>query len=406
MKDMGEELPKGIALTVLDEHYKSNPYAILERIRQTTPLHHDDELNQYIATRHDDVKLILRDKDYWSDPRKGKQGSFIYELLGGANKEEEPSMLLMDEPNHKRLRSLVSKPFMPSAVEKWRPRTQQVIKRILDAICEPEFDLIKAFANPIPTVVIAELLGIDASHHDNFKVWSDQSVKTAFSPFPDPEDLRVAKIAQHKLDDFFLKEIEARRKHLGDDLLSDLIRAEEEGDKLSQHELILQCNLMLIAGNVTTTDLIGNGMKALLDNPQQLQLLKDNPSFIKNAVEEILRFESPVLNSARIPNRDTDVQGCPIGTGESLIVSLASANRDPEVYPDPDRFDIEREDTHHQSFGGGRHMCLGAHLARLEAQEAILAIITRFPNITHSEKGLVRATVPSFRGMESFWVTT
>ena len=121
MKDMGEEVPKGIALTVLDEHYKSNPYAILERIRQTTPLHHDDELNQYIATRHDDVKLILRDKDYWSDPRKGKQGSFIYELLGGANKEEEPSMLLMDEPNHKRLRSLVSKPFMPSAVEKWRP---------------------------------------------------------------------------------------------------------------------------------------------------------------------------------------------------------------------------------------------------------------------------------------------
>lgn len=315
-------------------------------------------------------------------------------------------MLLMDEPNHKRLRSLVSKPFMPSAVEKWRPRTQQVIKRILDAICEPEFDLIKAFANPIPTVVIAELLGIDASHHDNFKAWSDQSVKTAFSPFPDPEDLRVAEIAQRKLDDFFLKEIEARRKHLGGDLLSDLIRAEEEGDKLSQHELILQCNLMLIAGNVTTTDLIGNGMKALLDNPQQLQLLKDNPSFIKNAVEEILRFESPVLNSARIPNRDTDVQGCPIGTGESLIVSLASANRDPEVYPDPDRFDIEREGTQHQSFGGGRHMCLGAHLARLEAQEAILAIITRFPNITHSEKGLVRATVPSFRGMESFWVTT
>jgi cytochrome P450 len=405
MNDLDTDLPKGIALTVLDERYRSNPYNILDRIRRATPLHHDDELNQHIATHHDDVKSILRDKDVWSDPRKGKQGSFIYELLGGAN-DEEPSMLLMDEPNHKRLRSLVSKPFMPSAVERWRPRTQQVVTRILDGINESEFDLIKDFANPIPTVVIAELLGIDASHHDNFKIWSDQSVKTAFSPFPDSEDLKVAEIAQQKLDDFFLKEIEVRRKNLGDDLLSELIRAEEEGDKLSQAELVLQCNLMLIAGNVTTTDLIGNGIKALLDNPQQLQLLKDDPSLIKNAVEEMLRFDSPVLNSARIPNRDMDVQGCPIGTGESLIVSLASANRDPNVYPDPDTFDIKREDTHHQSFGGGRHMCLGAHLARLEAQEAILAIITRYPDIKHSQKGFVRATVPSFRGMESFWVTT
>jgi cytochrome P450 len=405
MNDLDTDLPKGIALTVLDERYRSNPYNILDRIRRATPLHHDDELNQHIATHHDDVKSILRDKDVWSDPRKGKQGSFIYELLGGAN-DEEPSMLLMDEPNHKRLRSLVSKPFMPSAVERWRPRTRQVVTRILDGINESEFDLIKDFANPIPTVVIAELLGIDASHHDNFKIWSDQSVKTAFSPFPDSEDLKVAEIAQQKLDDFFLKEIEVRRKNLGDDLLSELIRAEEEGDKLSQAELVLQCNLMLIAGNVTTTDLIGNGIKALLDNPQQLQLLKDDPSLIKNAVEEMLRFDSPVLNSARIPNRDMDVQGCPIGTGESLIVSLASANRDPNVYPDPDTFDIKREDTHHQSFGGGRHMCLGAHLARLEAQEAILAIITRYPDIKHSQKGFVRATVPSFRGMESFWVTT
>jgi cytochrome P450 len=405
MNDLDTDLPKGIALTVLDERYRSNPYNILDRIRRATPLHHDDELNQHIATHHDDVKSILRDKDVWSDPRKGKQGSFIYELLGGAN-DEEPSMLLMDEPNHKRLRSLVSKPFMPSAVERWRPRTRQVVTRILDGINESEFDLIKDFANPIPTVVIAELLGIDASHHDNFKIWSDQSVKTAFSPFPDSEDLKVAEIAQQKLDDFFLKEIEVRRKNLGDDLLSELIRAEEEGDKLSQAELVLQCNLMLIAGNVTTTDLIGNGIKALLDNPQQLQLLKDDPSLIKNAVEEMLRFDSPVLNSARIPNRDMDVQGCPIGTGESLIVSLASANRDPNVYPDPDTFDIKREDTHHQSFGGGRHMCLGAHLARLEAQEAILAIITRYPDIKHSQKGFVRATVPSFRGMENFWVTT
>ena len=399
-----QHLPKGIALTVLNEDFRADPYPTLDRIREETALHHDDELHQYIATRHDDVKTILRDKDMWTDPRKGKPGSFIYELLGGNDPDNEPSMLHMDQPDHRRLRSLVSKPFMPAAIEKWRPRTIEVVNRILDKIQDTEFDLIRDFANPIPTVVIAELLGIDATHHDEFKTWSDATVKTAFSPFPDPEDLKLAEAAEEKLNQFFEAEIKNRRSNLGDDLLSDLIRAEEAGDKLSEFELIGQCNLMLIAGNVTTTDLIGNGVKALLDNPEQLAKLKSNPDLIKNGVEEILRFDSPVMNSARIPNRDMEVQGCPVSTGESIVLSLASANHDPAIYPNPQTFDIERQDTHHQSFGGGRHMCLGAPLARLEAQEAILALIQRFPNLKHSDKGYVRATVPSFRGLESFWV--
>jgi hypothetical protein len=168
--------------------------------------------------------------------------------------------------------------------------------------------------------------------------------------------------------------------------------------------MITQANLLLIAGNVTTTDLIGNGVKALLENPEQWQKLRENPQLIKNAVEEMLRFDSPVVNSGRIANRDLTVKGCPVVKGESLNTSLAAANRDPNVYPNPNQFDIERADTHHQSFGGGRHLCLGAHLARLEAQEAILGLIEKYPNLKLSDKGHEYHAIPSFRGMSHFWV--
>ncbi len=399
--DSAEALPSGVALTAIDEHFREDPYGILKRIRASTAVLHDKELGRYIYTHHDDVKAILRDKDLWSDPRKAKPGTFTREFLGG---DEEPSMLLMDEPDHRRLRMLVSKPFTPAAVERWREQVRATVEQVLDRIQAEEFDLIAEFAGPIPTVVIAEMLGIDAAMHGAFKEWSDTSVKIAFNPFSTPEELAAGEAAQEALNAFFVAEIEARRQTLGDDLISDMIRAEAQGEKLTVREIVGQCNLLLVAGNVTTTDLIGNGVKALLDHPEQLEKLRRNPCLIENAVEEMLRFDSPVTNSGRIANRTIDIGGCPVHERESLSTSLAAANRDPEVYPDPDRFDIEREDTHHQSFGGGRHLCLGAHLARLEAQEAVLGLLRRYPVLEHSAKGFVYAQVPSFRGMTNFWV--
>ena len=203
----------------------------------------------------------------------------------------------------------------------------------------------------------------------------------------------------------FIDEIGRRSQDLGDDLISDMLRAEVDREKLTQEEIVSQCQLLLIAGNVTTTDLIGNAVKALLDNPLQLEKLRAQPDLIANTVEEVLRYESPVLNSGRIPDRDIHVSGCPVGHGESLSVILAAANRDPEVYPDPDVFDIERKDTHHQSFGGGRHLCLGAHLARVEAQEAILGLLNRFPNLKAGERGYEYHAIPSFRGFSQLWVS-
>lgn len=397
-----EALPVGIALTALDERFREDPYPVLAELRQRAPVLHDDQLHRYVYIRHDDVKAILRDRDFWTDPRKANPGTFTRMFLG--NGDEEPSMLLMDEPDHRRLRSLVSRPFTPAAVERWRERVRQTVAEVLDRIEDEEFDLIGRFAGPIPTVVIAQMLGIDPAMHDRFKVWSDTSVETAFNPFPTPEQQAAREAAEGALNAFFEAEIEARRRSPGDDLISDMIRAEEAGETLSTREIVGQCNLLLIAGNVTTTDLIGNGVRALLDHPDQLEKLRANPSLIGNAVEEMLRFDSPVTNSGRIANRDVAIGGCPVSKGESLSVSLAAANRDPTVYPEPDRFDIERADTHHQAFGGGRHLCLGAHLARLEAQEAILGLINRYPVLERADRDPIYSAVPSFRGMAEFRV--
>lgn len=395
-------LPTGVGLTAFDEAFQTDPYPILSRVREAARVLHDEELGRFIYTNHDDVKSILRDKDLWSDPRKANPGTFTREFLGA--EDAEPSMLLMDEPDHRRLRMLVSNSFTPAAVARWRSQIEQTVQTVLDRIDAEEFDLISQFAGPVPTIVIARMLGIDESKVDEFKAWSDTSVKIAFNPFSSPEELAAGEQATEALNAFFQKEIAARRANPGDDLISDMIRAEAEGEKLTEAEIIGQCNLLLIAGNVTTTDLIGNGTKALLDHPAQLAKLRAHPDLIENAVEEMLRYDSPVTNSGRIANRTIDIGGCPVQRGESLSTSLAAANRDPAVYPDPDRFDIAREDTHHQAFGGGRHLCLGSHLARLEAQVAILGLLDRYPVLEQAERGHTYANVPSFRGMTEFWV--
>lgn len=399
-------LPQGIALTPLDDGFRKDPYSVLRAIQAATAVHEDADLKRFIYTHHDDVKAILRDADFFSDPRKGNPGSFSRELLAaGLEEGDEPSMLMMDEPGHRRLRSLVSASFTPAAVERWRERTKAVVQQVLDKIEGDRFDLIQQFAGPVPTVVIAELLGIDAAMHDQFKQWSDAAVQVSFNPFPSAEEKQIGHEAGSNLEAFFRAEIATRRDNLGDDLLSDMIRAEMDGDRLTVQEMIAQSNLLLVAGNVTTTDLIGNGVKALLEHPEQLAMLRADPSMIKTAIEEMLRFDSPIVNSGRIANRDIEIGGCPVKKGETLSTSLAAANRDPAVYPNPDQFDITREDTHHQSFGGGRHLCLGAHLARIEAQEAILGLLERYPNLQLDSQGYDYHAIPTFRGMSYCWLT-
>jgi len=395
-------VPTGLALTPLDPTFREDPYPVLAELREREPIHHDVEFGRWIFTRHDDVFAILRDPKYWSDPRKANPDSFTRRFLG--NGDEEPSMLLMDDPNHRRLRELVRHPFSPRAIERWREPARAVARRTVAAIDGDEFDLIGQVANPIPTVVIAELLGIDPELHGQFKGWSDDVIVTAFSPVNAPEDVAKAEKAREKLHAFFMAEIEARRRAPSDDLISAMVRAEESGDRLTDEEISLQCNLLLLAGNLTTSDFIGNFVMALIRNPDEQAKLRADRSLMKNAVEETLRYDSPVTNSGRIAYDDLEFDGIKIPKGEGLMVSTASANRDPSAYPEPDRYDITRKDTHHQAFGGGRHFCLGAHLARMEAAETIEALLDTFENLEFGSGDYEYASNSAFRGLSRFSV--
>jgi len=400
--DLDSPLPTGIQLMALDPAFREDPYPILAKLRERDPIHHDTQLNRFVLTRHDDVERVLRNPDHWSDPRKGIEGGFTREFLGRG--DEEPSMLLMDDPGHRRLRNLVRHPFKPRAIERWRDRVREVAWRTIDPLEDGEFDLTARVANPIPTVVIAELLGVDPERHEEFKRWSDISSKGAFGPPQDPADVVAAEEASECLRQLFHNEIKKRRIHPGEDLVSSMVSTEQTGDRLTDDEIVSQCTLLLLAGNLTTSDLIGNAVMALLRNPEQLDKLRADPTLMKNAIEEVLRYDTPVTNSGRIAHEDMEIDGVKIGQGESLSVSLAAANRDPAVYPDPNHFDIERKDTHHQAFGGGMHFCLGSHLARLEAAETLSALLARFPRLSLGEGGHRYASNPSFRGFETFWV--
>ena len=394
--------PTGLGLTALDPDFGEDPYPILAELRESEPVHWDDALKRFIITRHADINTLLRDLDLWMDARKGNPGTFSREFLatpdGPSINDKTPSMLMIDDPEHRRLRDLVRRSFTPKAIERWRERIRKVAERLMTGIERGPFDLVKAYADPLPTVVIAEMLGIDPERHAEFKEWSSLASSVGFNPAPTPEQLASAETAGASLDAFFLGEIEARRSQPGNDLISDMINSEIAGDRLRNEEIVSQCNLLLLAGNLTTTDLIGNTVKAMADFPEQQGRIARDPALIPEAIDEALRFDSPVTNSGRIANRDLDLHGVRIGKGESLSLSLAAGNRDPRYHKNPDAFEVDREDKSTLAFGGGHHFCLGAHLAKVEASEAVRALHKKMGAVQLAEGGYQRSASPSFRG--------
>ncbi|MEX2238749.1 MAG: cytochrome P450 [Dehalococcoidia bacterium] len=396
-----KQLPTGIQLTPLDPEFQREPYPILAQMREAEPVHYDSVLKRWLLFRAEEVDALLRDRSLAVNPKLAGPGSYMAMFLGGADfsHDGEPNMLFADPPYHTRLRSLVTKAFSARAVEAMAPRIQEIVDELLDAVeGSAGFDLIASFAAPLPTIVIAEMLGVDPADRDDFKRWSDIGIQ-GFDPTLSAEKHAEVRQAEGELDAYLERVLEERKQEPRDDLISMLIAAEVEGDHLSDHEIMAMVSLLLAAGNVTTTDLIGNGVLALVTNRSAWQKLQADPSLIKNAVEEMLRYDSPVTQTGRIPLADTTIGGCPMRAGDSITPSLAAANHDPALNPDPERFDITRQSPKHFSFGGGVHYCLGAPLARLEAQIAVLSLVRRFPNLRIAGEALEWRRIPSFRGL-------
>jgi cytochrome P450 len=368
-----------------------DPYPFYAELRRRAPIcrFQRDDVRFWVLTRYDDVAEVLR------DPRMSV-ARYPERMLADAIVGPDPSfaalarivssvLLVKDPPAHTRLRSLVAKAFTPRMVEALRPRIEQTLDELLDAVPEERsFDLIADVAAPLPIIVIAELLGVPPSDRGEFKRWSDDFVPFIDGSIRDQGLERAAKAAV-ALTDYFTQVIEERRKSPRDDLMSALVAAEEQGDVLSRQELIATAVLLLAAGHETTTNLIGNGMLALLRHPAELARLRSEPDLAGSAVEELLRFDSPVQLTSRIPQEPIEIQGQRIPAGEEVNVVLAAANRDPARFSEPDRLDLGRRDNRHLSFGYGTHFCLGASLARLEAQTAFAGLLRRFPHLALAE---------------------
>lgn len=368
----------------LSPEYIRNPYPHYERLRTADPMH-VTPLGAFVASRHAEVSLVLRDK------RFGKEHVLRTVRRYGANAMDEPAfrsmshmMLVQDPPDHTRLRGLVVKAFTARRVEDMRPRIQQIVDETLDRIIpEGKMDLIEDFAFRLPVTVICDMLGIPEEHRDVFYTRARVGGRI-LDPVPmSPEEIQQANAGSMMSEMYFQQLFELRRKTPGDDLTTQLVQAEEEGSKLSNEELTANIILLFGAGHETTVNLIGNGLLALHRNPDQLALLKAKPELMPNAVEEFLRYDSSVQLTGRVALEDIDDVGDkPIPKGENVLCLLGSANHDPAVYPDhPERLDITRSNVRPLSFGGGIHFCLGAQLARIEAEIAITTLLRRLPDL-------------------------
>jgi len=368
----------------LSPDFIRDPYPHYERLRTTDPVHVNAH-GAFVASRHAEASLVLRDKRFGKDYVERTIRRYGPKIM------DEPIfrsmshwMLQQDPPDHTRLRGLVVKAFTARRVEDMRPRIQEVVDQTLDAVVENgHMDLIEDFAFRLPVTIICDMLGIPEEHREAFYRGSRDGGRI-LDPVPlTPEEIAQANAGNTMAKMYFEQLFELRRRNPGDDLTSQLVQAEEAGDKLSNEELTANIVLLFGAGHETTVNLIGNGLLALYRNPDQLALLKANPSLMSNAIEEFLRYDSSVQMTGRVALEDIeDLGGKRIPKGESVLCLLGSANRDPAVYPDrPDRLDITRPNVKPLSFGGGIHFCLGAQLARIEAEIAISTLLRRLPEL-------------------------
>ena len=397
-----ERWQSGVSYNPLSAAMAQDPYPTYARLRARDPVHRSRLMDAWVFTRFADADAILRDhRRFSSDARKrpasGRRGSLP--------SVAEPSMLFLDPPDHTRLRALVNKAFTPRSVAALEPHIRELMTTLLDAVDDPSgFDLMQAVAKPLPVIVIAEMLGIPPEDRAQFVEWSGQRARI-LEPTLSPEERETADAAMRALDAYLAPIISERKADPRDDIISALAQAEEEGDRLTEREVLIMLRLLLVAGNETTTNLIGNGVLALLRHPDQLAALRGDPALIPSAVEELLRFDAPVQVDVRYVLDDCEVNGSPMRRGDTALTLLGAANRDPERFEAPDRLDVRRGDQHHLGFGRGIHHCIGAPLARLQGRIALEALIERFGSMRLLEDRPTFRSSVVLRGLRSLPVS-
>jgi cytochrome P450 len=384
----------GITYNPLLPAVRRDPYPTYRALRMADPVHRSLLMDTWVLTRYDDVSLLLRDQRLSAERERWKG----FQALDG--QAPVASMLVVDPPYHTRLRALVSRAFTPRTVERLRARIEAFVNDALDlAESRGGLELIGELAYPLPVTVIAEMLGVPPADWPRFRAWS-RALVAALDPLSAREAGVAAAVltAREALGRYLSEIVALRRAEPAEDLITALLLLDDSGEGLTHLELVVMANLLLVAGHETTVNLIGNGVLALLRHPEQLASLRERPELIRPAVEELLRFDSPVQLTARVALEPFELGGREIQAGDMLIALLGSANRDGAQFSDPDRLDLGREPNAHLSFGRGIHFCLGAPLARLEAQVAIGALVSRFPRL-RMQGAVRRSPTVTLRGI-------
>jgi cytochrome P450 len=391
---------------IIDPTLKASPHLMIARLRHKGNILRSYMVNGWAVVSHEDVKALLRDKRLSSEVF---ESTLIQRVIRSAAQGlvtpiiDYPNIVNLDPPDHTRLRKLAAQSFTSRFIESLTPKINALVSALLDEVAgDEEVEVMDALARPLPAIVIAEMLGVPTRERHYFEQWSAALIK--YTEILNADAIHEAVLGDLAMRAYLQELVDLKRTHPGQDLISALIEAEEDGDKLDIEELLSLCTILLVAGHETTTRLISSCLWLLLQHPEQLAEVRSDRSLLKNAIEEALRLEPPVLALSRLVPKTFDYKGHTFKKGQLVVLSIAAANRDPIVTPNPDAFSIHREAIEHLSFGHGIHLCLGMPLARLEAEAALNQLLDRYPELTLAEQDLVWSDTPFFRGLEQLTV--